>query len=273
MAESIFNRISQITKVATRQEKLIIDLLLTSNPNMLSYMSISEFAQAAKVADSTVLRFCRKLGLRGYSEFRMLMAQSKTSEYSGNETDFAYNILTNITKTLQSTYELISHDSLEQAARLILEARHVYAMGSGNSGVAAMELRNKLLRLGIHIHEITDSHMQAIAAATLDSRDVLVLFSVSGGTKDVINLARTARQQGVKTIIVTNYIKSPLSAFADIQLSTVSKRSPLDGGSLASKISQLYVIDVLITSLFRICKDSSQHALERTAIAVLDKEI
>ena len=53
----------------------------------------------------------------------------------------------------------------------------------------------------------------------------------------------------------------------------VAKSTPLDGGSLVAKISQLYVIDVLAAALFKRTEQQSQRNLERTAIAVLDKEI
>ena len=96
MAESIIDRIELFKQHATKQERAIIDFLTNNNVNNLSYLSITEFANQANVAESTLLRFCRKLKLRGYSEFRMLLAQSD-SEYSGNSNDFAFEIMKSMT--------------------------------------------------------------------------------------------------------------------------------------------------------------------------------
>lgn len=272
MAESIFDRLELIKQHATKQDRAIIDCLYKNNIGNLSYLSITEFASLAGVAEATLLRFCRKLGLRGYSEFRMLLAQSK-SEYTGDEQDFAYTILKSMTAALQSTYELIDHADVDKAAELLRGAAHIYCLGSGNSGVAAEELRNKLLRFGVHAYHLADSHLQTIAASTLGEQDVLVLFSVSGSTKDMLSIAKTAKQNRAKLIVVTNYLRSPLGAYADVLLSVVAKSAPLDGGSLAAKVSQLYVVDVLAAAYFKKTEETSQRNLERTAMAVLDKEM
>ena len=272
MSASVFDRIALIRPHATKQDRAIIDCVNNNNINTLSYLSITEFASLANVAESTLLRFCRKLGLRGYSEFRMLLAQSD-SEYTGNSDDFAYTIMNSMTTALQSTYELIDHASVEKAVDILLNAKRVYCFGSGNSGVAAEEMRNKFLRFGIHLYHITDSHFQTIATATMTEQDALVLFSVSGSTKDMIAIAQAAKQNGCKLIIITNYLRSPLGTYADVPLYVVAKSMPLDGGSLVAKISQLYVIDVLAAAVFKRTGDISHRNLERTAIAVLDKEI
>lgn len=181
--------------------------------------------------------------------------------------------MNSMTTALQSTYELIDHASVEKAVDILLNAKRVYCFGSGNSGVAAEEMRNKFLRFGIHLYHITDSHFQTIATATMTEQDALVLFSVSGSTKDMIAIAQAAKQNGCKLIIITNYLRSPLGTYADVPLYVVAKSMPLDGGSLVAKISQLYVIDVLAAAVFKRTGDISQRNLERTAIAVLDKEI
>lgn len=273
MAEGLFDRISLIKTHATKQDRTIIDCLYNNNISNLSYLSITEFASFAKVAESTLLRFCKKLGLKGYSEFRMLLAQSMSSEYMGNSDDFAFSILSSMTTALQSTYELINHDHIDEAVSLLLSAKRVYCFGSGNSGVAALEMRNKFLRFGIHLYHTNDNHFQTIATSTLGPDDVLMLFSVSGSTKDMIEIAKKAKQVGTKLIIMTNYLKSPLGAYADVPLYVVTKSTPLDGGSLVAKISQLYVIDVLAAAVYKRTKEISQRNLEFTAISVFEKEI
>lgn len=272
MSENIYDRIALFQPHATKRDRTIIDCINNNNISNLSYLSITEFAELANVAESTLLRFCRKLGLHGYSEFRMLLAQSD-NEYSGDANDFALDIMSRMTKALNSTYELLDLSDMEKAVTLLLNAKHIYCFGSGNSGVAAEELRNKLLRFGIHAYYLADNHFQTIAASTLSDEDVLVLFSVSGSTKDMIGIAQIARRNGTKLIVITNYLRSPLSSYADIVLYVVAKTAPLNAGSLISKISQLYIVDVLSAALFKRTEKTSTQNIERTALAVLDKEI
>ena len=93
--------------------------ITSNNINNLSYLSITEFASLAGVAESTLLRFCRKLGLRGYSEFRMLLAQSNASEYTSDVDDYALGIMNSMTSALHSTYELIDRADIEKAVDIL----------------------------------------------------------------------------------------------------------------------------------------------------------
>ena len=76
MNETVFDRIELIERYATKQEKVIIEFLRTHPIKDLLLFSITEFSEKVGVGDATMLRFCRKLGLRGYSEFRFLLSHA-----------------------------------------------------------------------------------------------------------------------------------------------------------------------------------------------------
>lgn len=272
MQETVFDRISLMEGYATKQEKVIIDFIRKGPLRDMVLLSITEFSEKVGVGDATMLRFCRKLGLRGYSEFRFLLSQSISSEEDSQDND-ADKVLSNMISALQSTHDLLDHEQISKAAEIILNARNLYALGSGNSGVAAQEFRNKILRFGIGCTYFADNHFQMIAASLLNERDTMILFSVSGATKDMLDVAERASQQGVRLVIVTNYLKSPLAKYATALLYVVAKSAPLNSGSLISKVSQLYVIDVLSKEIIRQMKGVAEENLRRTAIAVMDKEI
>lgn len=272
LKETIFDRISMIEGYATKQEKAIIEFIRANKIKDMILLSITEFSERVGVGDATMLRFCRKLGLKGYSEFRFLLSQSEGEQEKkpGRESDVIFE---DMVMALKSTHEILDENQIEKAAELILKAEHVYAFGSGNSGVAAQELCNKILRLGVHCEYKADAHFQLITTALLTQKDTLVLFSVSGSTQDMLELAKCASRQGTPLIIVTNYLKSPLAKYADALLYVVAKSAPLDSGSLVTKVSQLYVIDVLSRAIRRQRGDVAEEGLRNTAIAVMGKEI
>jgi DNA-binding MurR/RpiR family transcriptional regulator len=68
-------------------------------------------------------------------------------------------------------------------------------------------------------------------------------------------------------------LKSPLAKFATALLYVVGKSSPLDSGSLVSKVSQIYIVDVLSKEILHQMGNSAEENLRRTALAVMDKEI
>ena len=193
MNETVFDRIELIERYATKQEKVIIEFLRTHPIKDLLLFSITEFSEKVGVGDATMLRFCRKLGLRGYSEFRFLLSQS-TEDQDGTAGNDADEILSGMITALHSTHELLNQETIQKAAEMILKARRLYALGSGNSGLAAQEFCNKVLRYGLCCEYWADTHFQTIAASLLEEQDVMILFSVSGGTKDMLDIAKQASQ-------------------------------------------------------------------------------
>lgn len=269
---TIFDRIKMVENYATKQEKAIIEFIRTHRVQDMILLSITEFSEQVGAGDATMLRFCRKLGLKGYSEFRFLLSQSEEEPEKkiGREADVIFE---DMVMALKSTHEILDEAQIEKAAGIILKANHVYAFGSGNSGVAAQELCNKILRLGVHCEYKADAHFQLITTSLLTEQDALVLFSVSGSTQDILELAKCASKQGTPLVIVTNYLKSLLAKYADALLYVVAKSAPLDSGSLVTKVSQLYVIDVLSREIRKQRGEVAEEGLRSTAIAVMGKEI
>ncbi|NQD68985.1 SIS domain-containing protein, partial [Bacillus haikouensis] len=68
-------------------------------------------------------------------------------------------------------------------------------------------------------------------------------------TKDIVDAIKTAKANQATIIALTAYVKSPLTRYSDVVLLSSAKESPLDSGSLISKISQLYLIDLICTGL------------------------
>jgi DNA-binding MurR/RpiR family transcriptional regulator len=273
MFESIKDRIGIVKNSATKSETVLIDFLETAFPRDIVYSSITELAEMVGVAEATILRFCKKLGLKGYQEFKLLIAQDMARYTNSSNVGYAEMIAENMINCIKDTLALINYTDMEKAAELIINAKKSFVMGCGNSGLAALEMINKLMRAGVHIGVATDPHFQAIVASTLCSSDTLILVSVSGSTKDILNRAATAAQANARIVVISNHIKSPLAKFADVMLPSVRKEAPHDGGSLVTKISQIFTIDVLCGTIIKKLGPQADQAIKKTATSITDKII
>ena len=74
--------------------------------------------------------------------------------------------------------------------------------------------------------------MQMIAAASMTPRDAVVVFSLSGNTRDVCEAAALARQQGAHIISITSYLNSQLVRISDVVLRTFAKEEIINGGRI-----------------------------------------
>lgn len=172
---------------------------------------------------------------------------------------------------LQSSLGMLDREQLQRAVEALDQARYIQFFGVGSSGITALDAKNRFLRIGWRVEASSDSHIQSMMAVTMGPGDVAFGISVSGSTLDTNDMLMKAKQNGAKVIAMTNYAKSPIASIADIVLLTAGKESPLEGGSVGAKVSQLFIIDLLCQRLEQLHADETKRMKELTARAVIDR--
>lgn len=210
-------------------------------------MNLQEITKTIHVSEATIVRFVKKLGFKGFIDFKLEIAKQNYNPKPKDKNNYTEIIESNFIKSISSTKKLLNKLDIDKSINLITSSNNMYIFGLGSSGVAAVEMQTRFLRYGKLCFNISDSHFQTIYAATASSKDVAVIISLSGETKEAIHIAKQLKKSDCKIIVITNYILSPVAKFADIVLLTAAKEMPLEGGSLVSKIAQLYIIDILAT--------------------------
>lgn len=266
----------------TKTEKKIADYV-AENAGAVLFMSITDLADACDVADASVHRFCRAVGVKGYQEFKMKLSLSltpgetaeKLEEGNMEGSDSLSGMLDSILEThisaLRETRTLLSADAVEKTVEMIEAAKQIYFFGIGDSLLTAQEARNKFLRIMNKVCCIEDPHMQAMSASMASPDDLIFIISYSGSTKDNVYVAEIARQAGAKIVGITRFLKSPLTNYTDVLLTCGANEGPLEGGSMSVKMSQLYIIDVLFREYYRRNLAVSRENNKKTSKAVMEK--
>ncbi len=283
MPSDFITKIRSSYNQLTKAEKKVADYIL-ANPKDVLFMSITDLAEACEVGDTSVFRFCKTMELKGYQEFKMMLSlsisegQEDMDQFTGNNIslddsfgELAKKVLNTNINALTETYSLIREEDVNQAIIMLHEARRIFFFGVGASMLTAMKAMNKFLRIENKVFGIQDSHMQSMAAATMSAQDVAVMFSYSGATKDTIHVAEVAKKAGSKIICVTRFVKSPLSAYADITLLSGANEGPLQGGSTSAEISQLFLIDLLYMEYYKRYFNQCSANNEKTSASVAEK--
>lgn len=271
--------ITSIFQSLTKSEQKVAEVV-RSHLKQAVYWSVSDLAEHAEVGETTVIRFCRKLGYRGYQDFKLAVAQNGTEaarqEFGEVEdTDSAYVLAQKVTAensaTLQNTLSLVDPDAMEESAREVIASNKVYLFGVGASGVMAQQAQYRFMRLGFNAESASDSHVIAMNCALAKKGDVVIGISTSGSTKDLVDAIEIAKRNGAFIICITNHMKSPITKYGDVALLTSGVEDPLHGGAFSSLISQMHVLDMLTRFIERQHKEHSLAALQKTAKAVSDK--
>ena len=255
--------------------------VIVSDPGRAAGLTITDLAGAAETSETTVIRFCRSVGVDSYPALRLLVAawtgrneamdQPRLAPEIDPNDDLA-SVVTRIgqsaTSAVRETADSIDLGELERAIAAVATARRIDAYGVGASGLVAEDLQRKLHRIGLSAWAWPDPHMALTSAANLGAEDVLVAVSHSGRTTDTLDPVIEARSRGARVIAITNFVRSPLAAEADIVLTTVSDETTFRSGAMASRIAALVVVDCLFVGVATQQWSAATEAILRTNQAI-----
>ena len=279
----VFEKINGEYYQLTSAEKKVADYAVI-HQQQTQFMSISELAEEAGVAEATISRFCKRLGYKGYSAFKLAIANATASrmdhgagDEEAEEEDSVEGMCRAVyrsdSEALAQTLELIQADMVRKAADMIVSAGRVLCMGQGGSMILSQECAHLFSTIQLNFMAVMDSHLQAIAASQLTPGDLVIYFSYSGSTKELIKNLQIIRDRKARIILVTRFPKSPGAAYADIVLQCGSREGPLQGGSVAARIAQLYLMDVLFHEVCRRDREGCRARQELVAEVLSDKHI
>lgn len=253
-----------------KKEQRIADYIL-KHPETVIHHTINQLADDLDVAESTVFRFCQRIGFKGYQALKIALAadvvapmQDIHEDIAPDDTslEIAEKIFTTNVRTIEATRQILEEASLERAVDLLLSARRIEFFGSGGSAVIALDAYHKFVRSGLHVTANLEAHMQLMSASQMTKDDVAVVISHSGASKETLDVANVLSGH-VPIIAITNYAKSPLSKLADVSLYTVSQETEFRSEALASRIAELSLIDAIYTIVMIRRGEAGHEALKR----------
>ncbi len=275
MEKNILAQMLQEYDSFTRSERKIVDYVL-EHQKETQYISITDLSAECEVAVSTVSLFCRKLKLAGFNDFKLELARAALPEGS-NVSQLAGEILPGdplgtvmgkvlhaLRDELNNAYHMLSETAVIRAVDLLRGAGQVICLGQGNHSVVALAAWAQFSTTSPKFKTIQDSHMQTVVLSTLSREDVVLYFSHSGATHEVLEAAEIIRGRGAKLVLVTRYLNSPASAYADTVLLCGPNEQPFQFGSSSAFIAQLYVVEVLLSEFVR--RDPEQAERNRQSV-------
>jgi RpiR family carbohydrate utilization transcriptional regulator len=242
--------------------------------------TIKNLARAAAVSEPTIVRFARRMGCDGFSDFKLrvsqdhavarmfvLTEQEKLPSDAGTVAKVVYEAAV---QALAHTAAQCDAPALEHAVSAIDRARRVWCFGVGGSSAnVAAEAENRLFRFDIAASFVTDSYRQRMAAALADSNDVFLIFSVTGKPRSLVETAATARELGAVVITVTRP-KSPLANASTIlvPLEILDHEKQLQIPS-RTRYGQMFILDCIATMIGNCRLGGSAPKLRRVRSALI----
>ncbi|HJJ56354.1 MAG TPA: 6-phospho-3-hexuloisomerase [Methanocorpusculum sp.] len=132
--------------------------------------------------------------------------------------DYVKNKMSLMTSRIDSIAQtMIATDEIDMFLNAIINAKRVYVMGTGRSGLVAKSFAMRLMHLGMISYVVGETITPAIGP-----NDLIVAFSGSGNTKTICDIAETAKSLGAKVALISSNKESRIGKISDyiIQIDT-----------------------------------------------------
>lgn len=250
----------------TAAEKQII-AFIQAYPRVVINLSLEDLARECFVSQASIIRFCKKLGTKGFADFKIRLA-SELSVFALDNREVPVDIpipsdasnpeiakiFYNLSRqALESTWNALDYPALQKAARMLAYSDLVHLYGRGESLIVAEDFHYKLLRIGVHSQLEPLNGFPEVCARRSDSkvRETALVVSQYCNSHQVHYVIDELMSAGISFILLTAAQNAwPYDKYAAVTLRITSTESRHKMGSFASRTAMLYTLDCLYGVLF-----------------------
>ena len=262
---SVLDNITVLYDQLFDAEKKIAKYIL-NNPKEVVDMTVSELAETSDVSIASVSRFCRKVGLKGFAQLKISLAQELVDTHKSGEVSneisvedipqSLQNILANKITELKQTVNQINTDEFKAILEGIRDASRVQVVAVGNTIPVAIDGAFKLNQIGIPAVSGTIWETQIGYTYNMTAEDVVIAISNSGESTAVLRALEAAKSAGATTLSITNSEKSSAAQLSDYHITTATREKLFLDGYCFSRVSATTVIEILYLFLTSMRKDA-----------------
>jgi DNA-binding MurR/RpiR family transcriptional regulator len=266
MSLGILDEIQEQYMSFSLKEKDIAKYILQKG-NEIKNINITELAKVTGTSSSSITRFCKKINCDSFVDMKIKISstQQEIPLKQGEKIfDDVYNFYN---KVISNTIKIIEKEKIIKVVNLIKSAQRISIYGVGSSGLTVIEMAQRLLRMGLNVTSITDSHMMLINSSVTSNVDLVIGISTSGNTKDVVNALRISKRNNGTIVSITSFADSEIAKISDTTLFVYNSSFVDNNRFVNSQFAIMYLIDVI--SMMLLEDETLNRKMNKTIEAIL----
>ena len=238
----------------TASEQLLFNYIC-KNPKKIIHQNLEFLCSQLFISNATIIRFCQKLGYRGFNEFKFEL-RTQLSEFDKKEVSHD-SLFDKHLSIFKDHLFNIHFEDIEKIYSLIKPHSTIYIYGSAMSSIPAHYLHSVLSSLDYRCIFIEWRHLlRGIAENT--NKDTLMIMITSHGAKDHYEeILSTLVSNQTKTVIITDEQNDFFKKYASIYINTNEEGKMMHNVDYSYKLQSLIIIQILIELIYR-PKDNRQ---------------
>ncbi len=184
------------------------------NKKICSVQSIDEMAEKCNISRTTITRFVKKIGLKGFSEFKVLLSWENNSGHyvEDNAFDTACDFIAQYVENQKK-------NNYESICRMIYEAPRIFIYGTGDiQNSVARQFKRMFLSCQEIIYDFDGRTFDKAFFSLVHKDDLVIMISLSGTNEEALCIADQLKVKGTKIISITEFKDNPLTSRSDESL-------------------------------------------------------
>ena len=215
----------------TIQEKYLVDYIL-GNPDDILQKNINELAQLSYTSTATVSRLCKKLGFKGYKDFKYqyaaeyshlleLKSDLEIEPFSSDSSikDALNKIEILHRRSIEYTKSLLDKQTLERIYQLIQNCKYIEIYGTGINFALAQ-------------------------VYSLNFEEVGIFLTHTGQNKEMLKMAEDISKSHARSIVICDHKKRDICKYCDETIVIMATRNTIELSNAVYISSLQYIFDV-----------------------------
>lgn len=251
----------------TKNERVLFDYVI-SNLNVIKNKSIREVSEECFVSTTTFLRFVRKIGFSGYSEFSTVIKYTlltkndvpQQSPFVVSQRDYREEYLKNLIESVR----VMDSDKIKKIVLAMQEKTKIFLFAKGMSKEIMGYIKYLYTTAGFFVIFPEDQQTRTIALQQAESKDLVFVFSYRGEDNELITLIRKLKEQSHPLIVsITGADNNLMQNTSDINLYLFTDELYLNQLNLTSHISMIALMELLLYQYIEGCDPQDYHLVFR----------
>ncbi|WP_028044723.1 MurR/RpiR family transcriptional regulator [Candidatus Stoquefichus massiliensis] len=245
-------------------EESIADFVLTLGKDIHKY-STRNIAEATYTSAPTVIRLCKKLGFKGFDDFKKQFLKEieyLDQQYGKVDVNFPFDASDTMMRaahklshlyedTIHDSMSLLHHDDLQKALNLIKYSHSIHVFSYGTALNLAESFKEKMLKIGKNVIISNNLNYQLYEVTCIPKGDIAIIISYSGETVNIIKLAEICQKRTIPIIAITSFGENTLSQLSSVKLTMSTKENLYHNiGDFSTHLSTHLLLDILYSVYF-----------------------
>ncbi|MEG0367062.1 MAG: MurR/RpiR family transcriptional regulator [Coprobacillus sp.] len=252
---AVFSYIASKRNDLTLRENEIANFVL-KNSDFIVNNTITNIASEIGVSETSINRFCKKIGYKGFQDFKIALVQGSfyreiNSETTSTTQTLLSSMLSDYREVLDSTFAMMKEENFRRICDYIKHSHQIYIFDNHSPLKIGDLLQQKLKLAGVNAIIINDWSSMKLYCAQCQKDDVFITFFNTICTTTMIDSLSLVSQNNGKNVVITSYDSQKMTEISAVKIICADKLYIKNKDSLSEQIAFVFIVDLLFSYLLQ----------------------